>query len=229
MKPRAVFHTGGPGCAPSLSQPLMRAGLVDAHISRSLFGAFGVDETMKPLAVFHTGGPGCAPSLSQPLMRAGLVDAHISRSLFGAFGVDETMKPLAVFHTGGPGGGFTYSEAFDKDEPGREREFPEASHAGELPSRLNGSRCSGSEGERLSGGTGFAFGEYGIDLMGICENIDKFTMFFDKFLKNNFEPTGIKNLLFQLLIRILSAPTVKNSTFFAHIFSLARISPHSPA
>ena len=95
------------------------------------------------------------------------------------------MKPLAVFHTGRPGGGFTYFEAFDKDEPGREREFPEASHAGELPSRLNGSRCSGSEGERLSGGTGFTFGEYGIDLMGICENIDKFTMFFDKFLKNN--------------------------------------------
>ena len=167
-------------------------------------------------------------------MRAGLVDAHISRSLFGAFGVDETMKPLAVFHTGRPGGGFTYFEAFDTgrpgggfaflaafdtDEPGREREFPEASHAGELPSRLNGSRCSGSEGERLSGGTGFAFGEYGIDLMGICENIDKF-------LKNNFEPIGIKSILFQLLIRILSAPIVKNSTFFAHIFSLARISPH---
>ncbi len=85
---------------------------------------------------------------------------------------------LLTFDTGRPGGGFTYFEAFDKDEPGREREFPEASHAGELPSRLNGSRCSGSEGERLSGGTGFAFGEYGIDLMGICENIDKF-------LKNN--------------------------------------------
>ena len=45
-------------------------------------------------------------------------------------------KPLAVFHTGRPGGGFTYFEAFDKDEPGREREFPEASHAGELPSLL---------------------------------------------------------------------------------------------
>ncbi len=159
-------------------------------------------------------------------MRAGPVDAHISRSLFGAFGVDETMKPLAVFHTGRPGGGFTYSEAFDKNEPGREREFPEASHAGELPSRLNGSRCSGSAGERLRGGTGFAFGEYGIDLMGLCENIDKFTMVFDKFLKNNFKPTGIKNILFQLLIMILSAPIVKNSTFSAHIFSLARISPH---
>ena len=84
------------------------------------------------------------------------------------------MKPLAVFHTGRPGGGFTYFEAFGKDEPGREREFPEASHAGELPSLLNGSRCSGPEGERLRGGTGFAFGEYGVDLMGICENIDKY-------------------------------------------------------
>ena len=169
------------------------------------------------------GQAGCAPSLSQPLMRAGPVDAHISRSLFGAFGVDETMKPLAVFHTGGPGGGFGFFAAFDAGEPS-------------LRSRGHGFRCGIDYGrvggDSLCSGPGHTFGEYGIDLMGISENIDKFTVFFDKFLKNNFEQMGIKNLLFQSFIRMLSATGAK-IPLFSHIFfhrrALARIFTHSPA